>query len=70
MNSESCDSDEIGGEEIKYVLENAHYPNHCISSSIISIKEKDIGEWSDDHPLNKKETFLKEYERLFGSGGA
>jgi hypothetical protein len=59
------DLDEIGKEEIQHVLENTHYPNHCINPRILSIKERDIGEWSDDHPLNKENMHVVEINRLF-----
>ncbi len=58
--------DEVTNEEIKDLFENGtHYPNHCIAPLVMSIKEADIGDWNDDHPLNKKATWLAEYERLF-----
>jgi hypothetical protein len=59
------DFDEIGPEEIKDVMENVHYPNHCISPDVKSIIGKDIGEWDDDNPLNKHDTQDAEYCRLF-----
>jgi hypothetical protein len=48
-------------EEIRYMLENVRnlYP------TIITMESRDLGEWYDDHPLNKKETNLAEFERLF-----
>jgi hypothetical protein len=61
------DLDEIGESQIKDVLENVRYPNHCISPEILSVEERDIGEWSDEHPLNKKETKYIELRRLFGN---
>ena len=59
------DFDEIGGEEIQQVLENAHYPNRCIDPHVMEITEADIGEWDDEHPFNRSDTMLNEYERLF-----
>lgn len=47
------DFDQTGGEEIVTELENANYSNDCISPSVMAIEERDIGEWDDDHPLNK-----------------
>ncbi len=61
------DTDDIGGEEIRDVLEQARYPNHCISPSVKLVEERDIGEWSDEHPLNQRATAAAEYERLFKS---
>jgi len=62
------DFDELGGEEIKSTIENQKYPNWCINPNVKKIKERDIGEWSDDHPLNKSDTCDAEYERLFSRG--
>ena len=59
------DMDEVGAEEIKVVIENAHYPNRCISPEVYNIETVDVGEWSDDHPLNQTATAHLEWERLF-----
>jgi hypothetical protein len=59
------DSDFVGSEDIKTIIENQKYPNHCISPMVMKIEEKDIGEWSDDHPLNKRKTFEETYKKLF-----
>lgn len=61
------DQDELGPEDIVSELENTKYANHCISPRVKKITEKDIGEWSDNHPLNKHSTRDEEYERLFGN---
>lgn len=45
------DHDSVG-EEIAEMIEDARYPNHCISPSVIDIQSVDIGEWDDSHPLN------------------
>jgi hypothetical protein len=60
------DHDEIGENELKSVLENTMYPNHCISPDVMSIESRDIGEWSDDHPLNLKDKRKDEFNHLFG----
>lgn len=60
------DHDEIGEEEIIEILENTRYPNRCISPDVKKIESRDIGEWSDDHPLNFCSTQDAEYKRLFG----
>lgn len=59
------DFDELGENEIRDVIKHTRYPNRCISPNIMSVEERDIGEWSDDHPLNQKNGFKSEYERLF-----
>lgn len=58
------DHDNIGYDEIKSVIENARYPNRCISPEIKSGEFASI-EWSDDHPLNNRNTCEAEYIKLF-----
>jgi hypothetical protein len=58
------DHDGIGGVEIADVLQNAHYPNRCIAPEVMDIESRDIGKWSDDHPLNSAES-VAEFARLF-----
>ena len=59
------DFDDIGQESVRKEIECARYPNDCISPSVMSIESRDIGEWSDDHPLNKASTAENEMRRLF-----
>lgn len=59
------DLDEIGPDEIKDVLEHTRYANRCIAPEVLNIREADIGEWSDDHPLNRRDTAKAEWRRLF-----
>lgn len=59
------DHDGLGEDEIKEVIENTKYPNYCINPEVKKITSADIGEWDDDHPLNKKSTSEQEYLRLF-----
>jgi len=61
------DFDEVGKEGIVREIHNARYPNDCITPDVKNIIEKDIGEWHDDHPLNKRETYQSEYLKLFGT---
>lgn len=63
------DHDQCGADEIKSVIENQRYPNWCISPNVMSITERDIGEWHDDHPLNKYGTMARHYTDLFAPGG-
>lgn len=58
------DFDQLGGDEIAHTIQDANYPNDCIRPSVESIEECDIGEWTDDHPLNKSGCSL-EYQKLF-----
>ena len=53
------------GDDIPSLIENTKYPNWCISPTVIQAESKDIGEWSDDHPLNKNDTMKAEYKKLF-----
>ena len=59
------DIDGVGPADIKTILENTKYPNRCISPEVSGYREADIGEWSDDHPLNKRDTAEDEWNRLF-----
>lgn len=34
--------------------------------SVVSTETRDVGEWSDDHPLNGRDTSKNEIRRLFG----
>ena len=59
------DHDEIGPDAIKYYLEETKYPNWCMSPLVVEIQERDIGEWTDEHPLNQTATFKSEFRKLF-----
>lgn len=59
------DFDEIGEEQVKGTIENTRYPNHCIAPSVMKMESRDI-EWSDDHPLNMRDTTDEAFEELFG----
>jgi hypothetical protein len=59
------DFDNVGINAVKEIVENAVYPNRCISPTVISIEERDIGEWTDEHPLNKVDQYQEEIERIF-----
>ena len=61
------DHDNIGFGGIKDELENANYGNDCICPKVKLMVEKDIGEWTDDHPLNHRLKCDEEYRRLFYS---
>lgn len=62
------DSDNLGDEDIKEVIEETRYPNRCISPEVMSIEGKDIGEWHDEHPLNQLSTSKEYYTQLFYGG--
>ena len=55
----------LSGEEIRNHIENVRFPNDCISFRTLSIDYRDIGEWSDEHPLNFETTLLPYYNKNF-----
>lgn len=60
------DRDELDdADEIVDVIENTRYPNRCIMPKVIKIEERDIGEWSDDHPLNQTATCVEYFKDMF-----
>lgn len=59
------DHDNVG-DNIKDMIENQKFPNYCINPIVTDVQSSDIGEWSDDHLLNKRNSFDAEFERLFG----
>lgn len=60
------DFDELGASDIKSEMENINYANDCISPKIVSIETKDIGKWSDKHPLNNPDKCIAEFRKIFG----
>lgn len=58
------DHDRCGVDGVKDALENARFPNRCISPAVMSIEERTV-DWSDEHPLNHYDTEKAEFERLF-----
>jgi hypothetical protein len=63
------DHDGLGPEETRSVLENARYPNRCMAPTVLDVQTVDVGEWSDDHPLNKTSTQMEEWKKLFPAAG-
>lgn len=61
------DFDGLGPNGVRSAIENTRYANHCISPSVMAVDERDIGEWSDDNPLNKHSTAAAEFRRLFAA---
>lgn len=61
------DLDGIGQEEAISVLENNHYPNHCMAPRVMEIATADV-EWHDGHPLNYEATQEAEYRRMLAEG--
>jgi hypothetical protein len=58
------DFEGMGEDGIRWELENVKYAY----PSILSIESREIGEWDDGHPLNKRDLWKKEMQRLFGEG--
>ena len=56
------DHDECGQDEIKSVIENARYPNRCISPHVAAISACEIGEWDDFK--NRSVAAIKALEEL------
>lgn len=56
--------DDLSEEEIKSVLENARYPNHCIGPNVMATEVKEV-DWNDDHPLNNRNKMADAYNELF-----
>lgn len=61
------DFDGLGADGVKDAIENARCPNRCISPKVKAVEVRDIGEWTDDHPLNRTSTADAELRRLFGA---
>ncbi|AEC53136.1 hypothetical protein SCRM01_190 [Synechococcus phage S-CRM01] len=55
------DLENVGEDEICSLIENARY----IYPNVLKVQSVDVGEWSDNHPLNKRDSWKEEVERLF-----
>ncbi len=60
------DHDDLGEDALGEMLEDARLPNHTIPPTVMTVESRDIGDWSDDHLLNRNDTLDAEFERLFG----
>lgn len=60
------DHDDIGVEEVKAVLENQNYPNHCIHPDVMAVDVRTMSEWNDKHPINDTRMRETEFIRMFG----
>ena len=54
------DFENIGVCEETFELDYDH-----LSTQVMSIQSKDIGEWDDDHPLNHRDKSKEFYNELF-----
>jgi hypothetical protein len=62
-NEEEQLDDETLTDAIAYGLD--HYIAGCYLTKVGEIKERDIGEWSDDHKFNLETTIIEEYRKEF-----
>jgi hypothetical protein len=60
------DFDDLGPDGVREIIENVRYPNDCMAPAVVAVEMREIGEWRDDHPLNRRDTIDAEYRRLFG----
>lgn len=58
------DHEDMGLEEILDDLDNTQFT----MPQVKSVEVRDIGDWSDEHPLNRNETADAEYRALFAGG--
>ena len=63
------DHDDIGAQEVKDVLENARYPNRCMSPEVLEIETREV-EWTDEHPLNYRASRDAAARELFAADPA
>ena len=55
-------NDEESIEDVKYHFENMRYPEFV---TVKDIKRTDIGEWDDNHELNKTDATLEQFEKYY-----
>ncbi len=60
------DHDDLGVDALTNVLEDARYPNRCISPTVLAVETREV-EWTDDHPLNDTRTTPEQYAAIFES---
>lgn len=61
------DHDDIGIDEVRETIENAHYPNRCIAPTVMAVETKEV-DWDDNHPLNTHATQRESFAVMFGPG--
>ena len=59
------DFEQLGADGVKDEIESTRFANDCISPKIGSVQTRDIGEWSDKHPLNTRSTSDAAWRALF-----
>ena len=63
------DFDQIG-DDIPATIEEARYPNRCISPKVMSVETREIGEWDDSNSLNNTNTMKARFNELFAAASA
>ena len=59
------DNDFDNLDEVKAVLENVRYPNHCLDSiDVVDVKSTEI-DFDDDHELNNYSVTKEMYRKYF-----
>lgn len=59
------DHDDVGEEGVRSLLEHTRFPNRAINPDVLRVETREV-EWSDDHPLNRRDTHEAAYRALFG----
>jgi hypothetical protein len=59
------DTDNVG-DELTDLIENARYPNDCISAQVVEIDTREVV-WADEHPLNVAHTWRAAFATLFST---
>lgn len=58
------DTDDLGEREIRSVIENVSYPNHCVNPRVMKVEAVEV-DYHDQHPINMRKTMDAEFTRLF-----
>lgn len=59
------DYQNVGEQYIKEKIEQVVFTGRLFSMQVRNIESRDIGEWSDDNPLNFSDTCDAEFRRIF-----
>jgi hypothetical protein len=59
------DHDGVGEDGVRDLIEHTKYPNWAIHPDVKSIETREV-EWTDDHPLNRRQTADAAWRELFG----
>ena len=59
-----ADLDHLGADNVTVEIENARFPNDCVTLRVVSVETESI-DFPDNHPLNQRSTWRAAFERLF-----